>query len=190
MDRSNLNKYELMSLYYTLKSVGKTDPSLLVESPKIQSDNTPESRLSEYEVQRREMLLLPNLLVEEERPKNVKIVYKPQKLFDQEEDTDASDLKLQDELSGILSQQSRQLLQNTRILNQELEKSSLDEMENRLGNINDRVTKARKGISQITRKTWRATIMIWLAILVAVLIFAWMLIYMRFSRVKRSLEDL
>ncbi|KAJ3256684.1 hypothetical protein HK103_005179 [Boothiomyces macroporosus] len=103
--------------------------------------------------------------------------------------------KSEEELTEILAQQSKQLLNSTLQFNQKLkeDKEHLDSLDNKIQDTTAKVQSSRKGMKEITKSTWTTTIMIWISVLLAILVMAWMLIYMRLvspSKVKYVKETI
>ncbi|KAJ3311046.1 hypothetical protein HDV04_004466 [Boothiomyces sp. JEL0838] len=103
--------------------------------------------------------------------------------------------KSEEELTEILAQQSKQLLNSTLQFNQKLkeDKEHLDSLDDKIQDTTVKVQSSRKGMKEITKSTWTTTIMIWISVLLAILVMAWMLIYMRLvspSKVKYVKETI
>ncbi|KAJ3323042.1 hypothetical protein HDV06_002488 [Boothiomyces sp. JEL0866] len=105
------------------------------------------------------------------------LVQKKKELFSDQLVLDQSE----EELTEILAQQSKQLLNSTLKFNEKLkeDKEYLDSLDNKIQDTTAKVQSSRKGMKDITRSTWTTTILIWLSVLAAILVMAWMLIYMR-----------
>ncbi|KAJ2992893.1 hypothetical protein HDV02_002770, partial [Globomyces sp. JEL0801] len=102
-----------------------------------------------------------------------------------------NDLKIQQELTDLLAQQSAQLLKNSQTFNDLInkDKNVLDSLEDDMQDKLNKVQSSRSAIQFVTKKTWTTTFMIWGSILVCILVFSGTLLWMRlFSPVQRSVD--
>jgi hypothetical protein len=188
IELASLNEYERASIETTIRLMeSKLSEEQLQKLNRLRSSKTSSIPhkvppiLKKMDPLRKQLFELPNLL-EETKPKQFK--YEPKgDLFNRaKKKEDISELEMQEHLTGILAEQSSQLLENTKRFNDTIQKDTKDlsEMEYRLENINLRVKSARQSMKNVSSSTWSTTIMIWVSILGVMLIVAWMILFMKF----------
>ncbi|KAJ3271027.1 hypothetical protein HDV01_007108 [Terramyces sp. JEL0728] len=180
------NKYEQLKLKSTLAHL----ETVLHSTGDIQTINELKKKIpetKEKEIKKPSIEDLLQMTIEPERAELLKQVkFKGMKpTFNQKKSELLKEAivldKSEEELTEILAQQSKQLLNSTLRFNEKLkqDKEHLDSLDEKIQDTTTKVQSSRAGMKQITKSTWTTTIMIWISVLLAVLVMAWMLIYMR-----------
>jgi hypothetical protein len=192
MGNENRDEFEFKSLCFTAKTI---EPKLdeeqrkllekyLIPPKPIETKDFSIPKVSEYQLQRQELLKLPNLL--QKQKIFPKFELKEELLNRSKKENGNNDYETEEHLSDLLAQRSQMLKENTLRFHTEIRKGgNLNNMEERLENINIRVKGAQESIKKVTKKTWKTTFMIWGSILAVICIFAWTFLFLRFISVRK-----